>query len=95
MPKVSRCAPSTSSPAQDNATLAPLIDQLAILPLSVRLGSFGHEQADAAAYASWGVDFLKDDNCAWHAGEASVNDTQAFVAMRDALNATGRPIVYR
>jgi hypothetical protein len=30
---------------------------------SVFVGSLGHEQQDAKSYASWGVDFLKYDDC--------------------------------
>uniref|UniRef100_A0A7S0J3B0 Alpha-galactosidase n=1 Tax=Calcidiscus leptoporus TaxID=127549 RepID=A0A7S0J3B0_9EUKA len=53
-------------------------------------GSLYHEEVDAATYAAWGVDFLKSDNCASYALDASVR----FAAMRDALNATGARIVY-
>jgi|BarGraNGADG00212_1021973.scaffolds.fasta_scaffold14486_1 alpha-galactosidase len=59
-------------------------------------GSLGHEQVDAQTFADWGVDYLKYDNCNTPAGTA---DTQAefiqrYSVMRDALAATGRPIVY-
>jgi alpha-galactosidase len=53
---------------------------------SVYVGSLGHEQQDAQSYASWGVDFLKYDDCG--------GPLSAFATMRDALRATGRPIVY-
>lgn len=55
-------------------------------------GALGHEQQDANTFASWGVDFLKYDWCSpW----GSLNDQIAgFSKMRDALRATGRPIVY-
>jgi hypothetical protein len=53
---------------------------------AVAVGSLGHEAVDAQTFASWGVDFLKYDLCN---GERSSFDT-----MRDALRATGRPIVY-
>ncbi|HTI20119.1 MAG TPA: NEW3 domain-containing protein [Kutzneria sp.] len=57
-------------------------------------GSLGHEKQDAASFASWGVDYLKYDNC----NNAGSNSTQQYidryVAMRDALAATGRPILY-
>ena len=70
-------------------------------------GSLGYETRDAALFASWGVDYLKYDNCnnAGHGhgtGSGSIA-TNAFyqdafrtryVAMRDALLATGRAIVY-
>ncbi|MGN9766479.1 glycoside hydrolase family 27 protein [Micromonospora sp. SD12] len=55
-------------------------------------GALGHEQQDANTFASWGVDFLKYDWCSpW----GTVDDQVAsFSKMRDALRATGRPIVY-
>jgi alpha-galactosidase len=55
-------------------------------------GSQGHEAQDARQFAAWGVDFLKYD---WCSGSGSINDqVVAFARMRDALAATGRPIVY-
>jgi alpha-galactosidase len=53
-------------------------------------GSLDHERTDAADFAAWGVDYLKYDNC-----NNQGRDYQArYNAMRDALAATGRPIVY-
>jgi alpha-galactosidase len=52
-------------------------------------GQLYHERHDAAVWASWGVDYVKSDNCASCALDSSVR----FRAMRDALNATGRPMV--
>ncbi|WP_173064516.1 glycoside hydrolase family 27 protein [Phytohabitans houttuyneae] len=55
-------------------------------------GSRGHEAQDARQFAAWGVDFLKYD---WCSPEGTINDqVTAFARMRDALAATGRPIVY-
>lgn len=55
-------------------------------------GSAGHERLDAATFASWGVDYLKYD---WCASDSDIDDqVQAFTAMRDAIRATGRPMVY-
>ena len=55
-------------------------------------GSLGHEAQDARQFAAWGVDFLKYD---WCSPTGSINDqVVAFARMRDALAATGRPIVY-
>ncbi|KAL9271303.1 Alpha-galactosidase 1-like protein [Drosera capensis] len=51
-------------------------------------GSLGHEQADAHTFASWGVDYLKYDNC-YNNGISPL-----IRAMSDALKATGRPIFY-
>ncbi|MEK8107008.1 glycoside hydrolase family 27 protein [Micromonospora sp. M12] len=43
-------------------------------------------------FAAWGVDFLKYD---WCSPEGSISDqVTTFAKMRDALAATGRPIVY-
>lgn len=57
-------------------------------------GSLGHEAVDAQSFADWGVDYLKYDNC----NNAGSTTQQEFIdrysAMRDALAATGRPIVY-
>jgi alpha-galactosidase len=55
-----------------------------------RPGSGGHEYQDALQYAAWGVDYLKYDWC--HTGKA--NAEWAYTTMRDALNASGRPIVF-
>ncbi len=57
-------------------------------------GSLGHERTDAQDFADWGVDYLKYDNCN-NAGQTSHDQYVArYTAMRDALAATGRPIVY-
>ena len=57
-----------------------------------RPGSFGYEGVDAATYAGWGVDLLKYDNC----GSQDVigPPEYGYAKMRDALNATGRPIFF-
>lgn len=52
-------------------------------------GGRGHEYQDALCYAKWGVDFLKYDWCTTD----GLNAEAAFSTMRDALYATGRPIV--
>ncbi|GAA3294339.1 hypothetical protein GCM10020295_18620 [Streptomyces cinereospinus] len=53
-------------------------------------GSLGHERQDAALWASWGVDYLKYDNC----NNTGVDAETRYKAMGDALKATGRPILY-
>ncbi|KAG5558117.1 hypothetical protein RHGRI_008137 [Rhododendron griersonianum] len=53
-------------------------------------GSIYHENDDAKLFASWGVDFLKYDNC-YNLG---INPKERYPPMRDALNATGRTIFY-
>jgi alpha-galactosidase len=57
-----------------------------------RTGSEGFEAIDAATYASWGIDFLKEDSCF-----ASSNHTVAFAqygTMKKALDSTGRSIYF-
>ncbi|WP_329393673.1 NPCBM/NEW2 domain-containing protein [Streptomyces lydicus] len=53
-------------------------------------GGLGHERSDAQQFADWGVDYLKYDNC----NNLGVDAKQRYRTMRDALKATGRPIVY-
>jgi alpha-galactosidase len=53
-------------------------------------GSLNHEQQDANSFASWGVDYLKYDNC----NNQGVPWEQRYDAMRDALKNTGRAIVF-
>jgi len=65
-------------------------------------GSLGHEVQDARTYAAWGMDYLKYDLCglreqmkvAATPEEAHKIMFDAYIKMRDALKATGRPIVY-
>ncbi|MBE8470553.1 NPCBM/NEW2 domain-containing protein [Streptomyces justiciae] len=53
-------------------------------------GALGHEYSDAQQFADWGVDYLKYDNC----NNQGVDAKTRYTTMRDALRATGRPIVY-
>ncbi|TDC25658.1 NPCBM/NEW2 domain-containing protein [Kribbella albertanoniae] len=53
--------------------------------------SLGHETVDAQSWASWGVDLLKYDNCGEQNG---IPATTRYKTMADALQATGRPILY-
>jgi alpha-galactosidase len=60
-----------------------------------RPGSYGYEDQDAAAYAEWGVDYVKYDNC--NPAEGRDNDLamrEDHTRMGEALRATGRPIVF-
>jgi alpha-galactosidase len=62
-------------------------------------GSYGHEQADARLFASWGVDYLKYDWCNIPFGSFPGQSHQQvaqtlYTRMRDALAAAGRPIVF-
>jgi alpha-galactosidase len=58
------------------------------------LGSLGHEQSDAETYAQWGFDYLKYDWCSAGAIYKDSDMQAAYQKMGDALEATGRPIVY-
>jgi alpha-galactosidase len=55
-------------------------------------GAAGHEKQDAQTFAAWGVDFVKEDSC------NATDDHEAafweYSLMRDAMNATGRPIYF-
>jgi alpha-galactosidase len=53
-------------------------------------GSLGHEQQDANSFASWGVDYLKYDNC----NNGGISAQTRYTAMRDALANTGRQILF-
>src|SRR3954462_5192402 len=57
-------------------------------------GSLGHEAQDARSFAAWGVDYLKYDNCSNNGSTTTQQYIARYSAMRDALAATGRPIVY-
>ncbi|KAJ3682252.1 hypothetical protein LUZ60_014825 [Juncus effusus] len=53
-------------------------------------GSLGHEQQDANTFASWGIDYLKYDNC----NNNYTEPTKRYPAMSQALLQTGRPIFF-
>uniref|UniRef100_I1QAG7 alpha-galactosidase n=1 Tax=Oryza glaberrima TaxID=4538 RepID=I1QAG7_ORYGL len=53
-------------------------------------GSLGYEDIDAKTFASWGVDYLKYDNC----NSDGSSETVRFPKMSFALRKTGRPIFY-
>jgi alpha-galactosidase len=65
-------------------------------------GSLGHEAQDARTYAAWGIDYLKYDLCslgpsmqaAGSLEKAQAIEVAAYEKMRDAIRATGRPMVY-
>lgn len=52
--------------------------------------SLDHEEADAKMFAKWDVDYLKYDNCN-NEGRPAI---ERYTAMRKALDAAGRPIVF-
>ncbi|WIM92832.1 lectin [Actinoplanes oblitus] len=53
--------------------------------------SLNNEQRDAKLWASWGIDYLKYDNCGDTQGKSG---QQRYTAMRDALATSGRPILF-
>jgi alpha-galactosidase len=55
-------------------------------------GSLGYEERDAAAFASWGTDYLKCDYC--FAPEDPETSIARYGKMAQALRKTGRPIVF-
>ena len=56
-----------------------------------RPGSLGHEFQDAKQYAAWGVDYVKIDWCNTLPGQ---NAEASYTLFRDALAASGRPILF-
>lgn len=60
-------------------------------------GGADHFARDAAAYAAWGVDYLKLDGCSVHVAPGSTKEQayrEAYRAQAAALRATGRAIVF-
>ncbi|XP_031476612.1 alpha-galactosidase-like isoform X1 [Nymphaea colorata] len=53
-------------------------------------GSLGHEDQDAKTFASWGIDYLKYDNC----NNEGVDIKQRYKKMSNALLRSGRPIFF-
>ena len=55
-----------------------------------RPGTYGHEEQDARTYASWGVDYVKEDWC----NATGLDAPTQYAKFRDALAHSGRPIVF-
>ncbi|XP_038892678.1 alpha-galactosidase-like isoform X1 [Benincasa hispida] len=53
-------------------------------------GSLGHEQQDAETFASWGIDYLKYDNCE----NTGTSPKERYPKMSKALQQSGRPILF-
>ncbi|XP_054784905.1 alpha-galactosidase-like [Prosopis cineraria] len=53
-------------------------------------GSLGHEEQDAKTFASWGVDFLKYDNCE----NSNITAKERYPKMSEALLNSGRRQIY-
>jgi alpha-galactosidase len=54
-----------------------------------RPGTLGHEEQDARTFASWGVDYVKEDWCY----ASGLDAPTQYAKFRDALVRSGRPIV--
>ncbi|MCU0512849.1 MAG: glycoside hydrolase family 27 protein [Anaerolineae bacterium] len=52
-----------------------------------------YEAIDAQTFADWGVDYVKYDNCPWE-GVSEDELRSRYQLMRDAILATGRPMLY-
>ena len=57
-------------------------------------GSLGQEKLDAQTWADWGVDYVKYDNCYNQSDGSRADYVRRYTAMREAIDATGRPMVY-
>ncbi|XP_022139274.1 alpha-galactosidase-like [Momordica charantia] len=53
-------------------------------------GSLGHEEQDAKTFASWGIDYLKYDNCE----NTGTSPKERYPKMTKALQQSGRPILF-
>ncbi|CAI9111658.1 OLC1v1011941C2 [Oldenlandia corymbosa var. corymbosa] len=53
-------------------------------------GSLGHEEQDAKTFASWGIDYLKYDNC----NDNGIDPKQRYPIMSKALLNSGRSIFF-
>jgi len=57
-------------------------------------GTYAHEEQDARTYAAWGIDYLKYDWCGARNIYTDAEMQAVYQKMGDALQASGRPIVY-
>jgi alpha-galactosidase len=62
-----------------------------VSPTGKQPGSFNYEYIDAMTYASWGVDYLKNDSCNQPIGDNPHDD---YFRMADGLMKSGRAITY-
>ncbi|KAL6583670.1 hypothetical protein OROMI_002959 [Orobanche minor] len=53
-------------------------------------GSLGYEEQDAKTFASWGIDYLKYDNC----NNNNISSKERYPAMAKALQNSGRSIFF-
>ena len=57
-------------------------------------GSYSHEEQDATTFAAWGMDYLKYDWCTASRIWKDSDMQAAYQKMGEALQKTGRPVVY-
>ena len=74
----------------DQGLLFGIYSSAGTMTCQKRPGGLGYEQMDADDYASWGVDYLKYDNCF----NNGVSAFDRYFAMAQALQNTGRQIFY-
>ena len=74
----------------NNTLLFGIYSSAGTMTCQRKAGSLGFEQQDADSYASWGVDYLKYDNCY----NMNISSKIRYPVMSEALNKTGRPIYY-
>ena len=67
-----------------------LYQSAGIMTCAKRAGSLGNEKIDAEDMVSWGMDYLKYDNC----HNMQVDPEIRYLSMQQALNKTGRPVLY-
>jgi alpha-galactosidase len=59
-----------------------------------KAGSLGHEMQDAMTFASWGIEYIKWDNCSADAGTIETDYQTMGAAITAAGQAAGRPMLY-
>jgi alpha-galactosidase len=57
-------------------------------------GSYDHYRQDVDTFASWGVDFIKLDQCGFPTGTTIARQQQLFTAFGDYIAASGRNMAY-
>lgn len=98
--------PQAPDPVRFPEGFKPVVDYIHSLNLSVgiytaranqtcsgRAGSCMHEDVDAAQYAEWEIDYVKDDSCGSCRGDDDASILRDYQAMSDAIKKTGRPMV--